>query len=1726
MRESEGGLLNRAFIGRHREREQVKTRLLQDGVLLLYGQPLVGKSSLAIQVAEELREEYEDRQNPTFATFAVDCKDANNWPDVMLEICRSFSLHETAANENRLAATVLQQKSTLGCTKLLLLLLKLHGMRATGNDVTSMARTLRTLASGSVMTVVTSRRQLHLPTCQRLNLSPMTLDEASELLRYQAPDVNAEEFRDLLQRYCYGLPPLVLQVAELVTGDPLLTFTAAELTQELADNPALLMEGLGQEAGQLYTKLSPEVQGHVSCIVTLLDGTFSQEALQAVTGVEDARIKTLMRHLHEESSVIIDNESRRMRIEPLVLHHIRKLGHITADDQARLRVVTLLGRVLTRAEHDLYVTGQDTVYGHLHGDWPQLQHVLRQAIHCTSDTYHAYLQVALKADKLLAKCFPHEALEFYRNMADAAGRYGTSRDLAVMRGLIGMAVTFSTAGTGWEEAVRYFHMALPVLQQERNSVCYLRLLCDIGVANFRINKLHESERYLQEAVSISQGVYVEDERELIFHLLRARSLLALPSIFKGHLVESKALLLETLELCEQFSPFHPDKPIMINSLGLIYERGNEDQDKALHYYKQSLVERRRYQDVAPGDLVVTLNNVGMQYSRRGDHETALTYLAEAEAIRARDTRWHYHTALTQQHTGQVSMTMGDFKKAERHLLEAACVYSRCTPHHDVRGKVALSLAHIYVTRTICDVSQTRRYLQEVCQLAEDKETELSDTGLLVLMSAIQHSVHLEGWKSNKVTSLLTWAQRLLSNFEGDSSSALTTHAALINDLMTINGSHDVIPASQTEALMSRIVDLCPMCEVVRANEDVVSLWQHMDAKRQELRSAVSRLQGSPALQKILSKVPERDDTHGRSGSVGSGLLTGKDSTQHHGVDNNLNITETGHNPIILQRELPQHHQQQQIVHAPQQHLVQQKIDALQRQLLSLQLHQQQEPEGKGDGQLGQFVNIHNREDQNSPLQSDSAGLTAGSSGYIVNDQLKALARESAGPGRWAEGGQAGELSQDLIKGRNAVGGQLQAGSSAEEPIPGLIVLHDQPQALIAQGDALKGLNAIRVEAFQREPGTPECGQLLGASKDSNPPSLNSSDVSMTSVDSDVIGRERSDLITLCQRVVYRDPLQETARDNGDNNGSLQCPAAENALPGVSGILPPYQSEKFIVYYPPVLIEETANVNLQQSASGAGVIFRQPQPATDVIAPQPKHYVSSDDHPNRSLPYNRFPSSSVNVFDIFRDQRNSNEQVFAVPREVEDEGLLLARGPPSVDLIAARQGFVTDHGTRGLSEPSSQLNHSPILSPPFDPSQTSTNQWPPLQYTNHAIQQWQYTNQPFHQSQSTNQPFHQSQPLSHQQPHSPVRPALSSPSLSVSPECSETLIHPVSFNSHPSLSGPPALQMEPTRQSFSSAANSRPPRSQEPSAATASSVASSLRSDVTRLPLTVDQVVTCAQQLQSAIRPEDHVTAAQRLALDQIANSLSAITSTLAGSRSGGVDSQFGMNLVRRDQANKLAFLQEHDQHAPSDQSQSPVRNLHQSQLSKHPAPGQSETARQATQTMWSGLHENTFHAIHQPAKGAQAGNRNSATLAGQKNQSGAAFHSLNTTVRDDQSLALHKLTSAREGTQEEEFAARNVAMSSSGSSSNTEAALLHATELQATELRYTARRREPAEDTEEDTFASSAWTFGISLQLESMSAREEFRSSSFREASENDERLEYPNHVCDNANCSCSLKPR
>lgn len=833
----------RMFIGRNCERQRVKTWLLQNGFLVLYGQPLVGKSSLAMQVAVDLQVENRER-GQSCSINTVLCNTASDWSGLKSAICQEFSLDDTQTNE-QLARAVISRKNTFSPDTTLLLLLKVSlRQEAERSDVQTLARFLQRLSSSDVKIVITSRRKLPIQVVaelQQLQVGPLTLDDASELFHHAAPDVIMGDFRELIQRYSFGLPQLVLQMAELVKGT--LGFTASELTQELSDNPGLLMKGLEDEARELFSKHSPEVQERLMKLAMLLGGSFNAQHLQAAESLDERKVKVLARRLQDEGCLIVQAKIGRMDIEPLVLLHMGNIEHVNADDQARLRVVTLLGRVLTRAERDFYLKGLDTVYGHLEGEWPVLRHCLRQAIHCTENIYQAFMEVALKTDRLMTRLFPHEALAFYEAMATAAVRFGTPQDQAVLQNLIGMAHSVGI-GTGWNKALEHFHLALPVLRKKARSLSYLRLLCDLGFTLYRLNNFQQSERYLREAVSLfSDDIGTEANPKLVYHLIRARYLLSVPVLFQGHFQEAKELVKDTMELLEQTAPHHPVKPMLINSLGLVYERSGEDQNMALFYYERSLAARRPYQALMPTDLVACLNNIGMQYQRRGDCKSALTYLEECLAIRLRDNRWHFSTGLTYQHIGHVYLKMGDYRKAAANLQEAATIYKRCTPKHDALCKVALSLAHVHVV--LEDLLEAKLCLQDVIDCA--RNADLSDDGLAVLLSAIEHTTQLEGQMSKKVTSLLSWAQELLSKFQGDSCERVRTHRDIIDALITPAVIPDVIASeNETPDLTLRISELCQECRTFSDRGKVVLLWDQYERQGQVSRSAFSRLMKPPS----------------------------------------------------------------------------------------------------------------------------------------------------------------------------------------------------------------------------------------------------------------------------------------------------------------------------------------------------------------------------------------------------------------------------------------------------------------------------------------------------------------------------------------------------------------------------------------------------------------------------------------------------------------------------------------------------------------------------------------------------------------------------------------------------------------------------------------------------------------------------------------------------------------
>ncbi|XP_025112276.1 uncharacterized protein LOC112575013 [Pomacea canaliculata] len=470
---------------------------------------------------------------------------------------------------------------------------------------------------------------------------------------------------------------------------------------------------------------------------------------------------------------------------------------------------------------------QQTVVGYVAGDWPRLERVLRQAIHCTRDTYPAFLQVALAADRLLVRCFPKEAKKFLEDMAHAAEMFGTSRDHAVLWGLTGNAMS-QIEGTDWDEALGRVRDSVSKLSEAEPCVHYARMLFDLGLIHFRLGQHDEAYRYLSMARNVSEeSAHVEDS-QVVYFPIRLRCYLSMPLIFKGNLEEAKNLVEEALELCSQLTTYHPDRTTLLNNLGLIYERSSDNQDLALHYYRQSLQERRGLPSMAPTDLVPTLVNVGMQYSRRGHYEKAMAHIQEALKIREQYGCLHYNTALTQTSLAQVCILRHDFQSAAGYLLKSRSILTKCTPQHELRGHVSLLLAHVYVTPPLYDAGQVSHYLQEVLEVLDVRQQSRSSSGTLMVLSCAEHCMQLGGWRWSEMDPYLKVVEQLLTQFKGDLSPQLKEHHAIFEKVKKLEGQGDTIRAEQLEELTSHVVAACHFCNIFYDDKDFRELWRRVE----------------------------------------------------------------------------------------------------------------------------------------------------------------------------------------------------------------------------------------------------------------------------------------------------------------------------------------------------------------------------------------------------------------------------------------------------------------------------------------------------------------------------------------------------------------------------------------------------------------------------------------------------------------------------------------------------------------------------------------------------------------------------------------------------------------------------------------------------------------------------------------------------------------------------------
>ncbi|KAK6195889.1 hypothetical protein SNE40_001224 [Patella caerulea] len=890
------------FVGRRTERESIKTILLggQHKLIQLHGQTMVGKSRLARQVLLELRHELGELK-----VLHVPCSDICSWEHFLqrfVQICfkdkpqimeEHFIFKEFKDASYNLVSNIL----FTNCEKLNFPCI-LSGKKFEG----FVLRLLNECQNIKIM--VTSQTRYDFDCCSKdILVSPLDDSDVRLLLQDLLRGFDVQPFIKTVSERCYGLPPYVLDAACCIKANADMEISAKDLDWYLHDERrskrihGATQSGTSVQSLDLIAGLNDYLKKKVIDL-SIFRGSFGMDSVTAVLGTDTDNKESQVKHdlisLKQNSiiSTISSNSTLRMCLVPNIESYVRNVlvHRVTYDDVARLKFVTFFGEVLSRANNELFITSQQTVYGYLRDDWLNLEQVLKEAIHCTDKTFDAFFKVAVGAKNLLVKCFPEEALLFYQTMVNVSELYGSTNNIAVLRAGLGRAITH-TKGDDLEKAMTLLNGALEVLKDCGVSDTLIDLMRDMGFNYYK-------RGYYQEALNCcTNALELANEMELNIGLtnqiIAVRSLLAIQQIFLGNCKKAKELLFETLDLAYQYAPFHLSIAIMINSLGILFERSGDD-EYAMKYYRASLIERRKYEDMAPADLVITLNNVGMQYSKRGLHRQGLTYLEEAYSIRQRLGYFDFNTALTLWHMGRVNMLLCDLPRALNLLNEALQIYNKCTKHHSVHIHVRLVLGHCYVL--LKNIKDARSCLKEVIELRDTSINQAPKERHLSL--TLGHLVMLVQFDKKLLIGVLKEFDRELDRFLNSSSGDgqedfKTLSTGCKKSLCDLQ--NNIAPDFRFLHSIHKVCFVCKDLEAVGYNAELFWTDATSDAKNEAsfkeklISSAVVRNASSSDKDNEQSKSQmNHNDILGRYDSSELGLLDQKTATNHGMYIHHLN----------------------------------------------------------------------------------------------------------------------------------------------------------------------------------------------------------------------------------------------------------------------------------------------------------------------------------------------------------------------------------------------------------------------------------------------------------------------------------------------------------------------------------------------------------------------------------------------------------------------------------------------------------------------------------------------------------------------------------------------------------------------------------------------------------------------------------------------------------------------
>jgi tetratricopeptide (TPR) repeat protein len=692
----------RDFTGREEELGELLAALGRGGVAALQGLGGVGKTALALKLAEQLKASYPDAQ------FYLDLKGASPQPlsaaAALAHVVRAY--HPTAKlpeDEAQLRALYL---SLLDGRRALLLMDNAAG----GEQVGPLEP-----PAGCVM-LVTSRRHFALPGLFAKSLDTLPPDDARRLLLRIAPRIGerAGEIAELCDYLPLAMRMAAGALAERVNLRP------EDYVRRLSDAQKRL-DLVEASLGLSYDLLSPDLQRHWRALAVFPD-TFDTAAAAFMWGAdEDAALDTLA-ELIRYSLVEWDETAGR--------YHLHDLARLFADERlagadrhASLSRHAAYFLKVIRAAVELYKRGGESVKRALvlfDLEWENIR---------AGQSWAAARYAADEVAATLCNVYPHalHLLTLRRHPRESIAwleaALAAARQLKdrVMEGvhLGNLGMLYSDSGE-YRRAVGFYEQGLAIDREVGNRQGEASSLINLGSAYQTLGEPRRAGELYERALIIF--------RELGDRRGEASALYNLGADYAGAGEPRQAteFYQQHLAIMRELGDRHGEGLAFARLGGAHYELG--ELQRAVEFYGQALDIQRELGD-RRGEGA-TLGNLGITYARLGEMERAVGLYEQRLAI-AREVGDRRGESIVLGSLGNAYAARGELQKA-REFYEQQLIITRQLGFRQVEGSAnfnigrvfkrlgdrARALAHAEAALEIFEQVQSPRAAQARAQVAE------------------------------------------------------------------------------------------------------------------------------------------------------------------------------------------------------------------------------------------------------------------------------------------------------------------------------------------------------------------------------------------------------------------------------------------------------------------------------------------------------------------------------------------------------------------------------------------------------------------------------------------------------------------------------------------------------------------------------------------------------------------------------------------------------------------------------------------------------------------------------------------------------------------------------------------------------------------------------------------------------------------------------------------------